>query len=234
MQRVAPGLLSQPGGGVDDDEGQICGGRSRGHVARVLDVPGAIRNDELAAGCRRIAVGDVDGDALLALGSQAVGDEGQVHAIDPASPARRSNGFELVVEELLGIAQEAADERRFSVVDRPDRGEAQQIRARRRLGAGVLGHLRSSPLACGPPSKSPRTCRQLVWRLSLTREEPTSVITSSMVSACERTAPVQVASPTVRNRTVVSSTTSPGVGTTHSETASSMPSRSTTGRRWAK
>ena len=47
---------------------------------------------------------------------------------------------------------------------------------------------------------------------SLTREVETSAMTSSMVSACERMAPVHVASPTVRNRTVASCTASFGRG----------------------
>ena len=38
------------------------------HVARVLDVPGGVRDDELPARGREVPVGDVDGDALLTLG----------------------------------------------------------------------------------------------------------------------------------------------------------------------
>jgi hypothetical protein len=50
-----------------------------------LDVPRAIGDDELPVRCRRVAVRDVDRDALLALGAQAVGDEGQVDLTQPAS-----------------------------------------------------------------------------------------------------------------------------------------------------
>ena len=55
--------------------------------ARVLDVAGAVGDDELAVRGGGVAVGHVDRDALLALGPQPVGDEREVHLVD-APPAR--------------------------------------------------------------------------------------------------------------------------------------------------
>jgi len=57
----------------------------RCHVPRVLDVSRAVGDDELPVRRRRVAVRDVDRDALFALGAQAVGDEGQVDLSKPAS-----------------------------------------------------------------------------------------------------------------------------------------------------
>jgi hypothetical protein len=53
-------------------------------------VPGAVGDDELAVRRGGVAVGDVDGDALLALGPQAVGDEGEVDLAE-AAPFRRAS-----------------------------------------------------------------------------------------------------------------------------------------------
>lgn len=61
-----------------------------------------------------------------------------------------------------------------------------------------------------------------------------SAITSSTVRAVDSTAPVQVMSPTVRNRTVASKTGSSSPRLTYGESASSMPSRSNTLRVCAK
>ena len=62
-------LLDDAVAGVDEDDRQI-GGRDAGdHVARVLDVPRAVGDDEVAVRRREVAVGDVDRDALLALGA---------------------------------------------------------------------------------------------------------------------------------------------------------------------
>ena len=80
---VAPGLLAQARGGVDQDQGQVGGGGAGRHVAGVLDVPGAVGDDELAVRGGGVAVGHVDGDALFALGPQAVGDERQVDLAQP-------------------------------------------------------------------------------------------------------------------------------------------------------
>ena len=60
-----------------------------GHVAGVLDVAGAVGDDELAVRRGGVAVGHVDGDALLALGPQPVGDEGQVDLAQAPALRRR-------------------------------------------------------------------------------------------------------------------------------------------------
>src|SRR5258705_10178383 len=54
---------------------------------------------------------------------------------------------------------------------------------------------------------------------------PYTTLFRSTVIALDSTQPVHVTSPTVRNRTVVSKTSSPAVGCMKGWTASSMPSR---------
>jgi hypothetical protein len=62
-----------------DQQDEHVGRRGPRHgVARVLHVPGAVGEDEGAVRGGEVAVGDVDRDALLALGAQAVGQQGQV------------------------------------------------------------------------------------------------------------------------------------------------------------
>ena len=57
---------------VDHEDGDIGGGCAGDHVAGVLLMAGGIRDDELAPVGGEKAVGDVDGDALLAFGGEAV------------------------------------------------------------------------------------------------------------------------------------------------------------------
>ena len=52
--------------------------RAGDRVAGVLHVAGAVGEHERALGRREVAVGDVDRDALLALGAQAVGEQREV------------------------------------------------------------------------------------------------------------------------------------------------------------
>ena len=64
--------------GIDQNDRQL-GRRSAGHhIAGVLDMPGRVGDDELASRRGEIAVGDVDGDLLLTLGAQAVGEQSEV------------------------------------------------------------------------------------------------------------------------------------------------------------
>ena len=69
---------AKEGAGVDEHDGDVGGRGSGGHVAGVLLVARGVGDDELAFGGGEIAVGDVDGDSLLALGLEAVGEEGEV------------------------------------------------------------------------------------------------------------------------------------------------------------
>ena len=75
---VAARLAQHAFGRVHQHDGGVGGGSAGGHVARVLLVAGRVRDDELAARRGKIAVGDVDGDALLALGAQAVGEQREI------------------------------------------------------------------------------------------------------------------------------------------------------------
>jgi len=92
-----------------------------------------VGQDEAALRGGEVAVGDVDRDALLALGAQAVGQAREVElAVAPAQVV------ELVGEDRLGVVEQAPDQRRLAVVDRARRGEAQEVGAgRSRAVAGA-------------------------------------------------------------------------------------------------
>ena len=139
-------LLDDAVARVDEHDREVGGRGARDHVARVLHVARRVGEDERAPRGREVAVGDVDRDALLALGAQAVGQAREVErAVAPAQVV------ELVVEDRLGVVQQAADQRRLAVVDRPGRREAQEVD--RVAGAVPLLALRSSRPPCGPPSR---------------------------------------------------------------------------------
>jgi hypothetical protein len=124
--RVPAGLLSEPLPGVDEHEPEVGGGGAGDHVAGVLHVAGRVRDEELPRR-REVAVGHVDRDALLALGAQAVGQQGQVGVVVAARLRGRLDGLELVLEDPLGVEQQATDEGGLAVVDRPCSGESQQV-----------------------------------------------------------------------------------------------------------
>ncbi|MNT82499.1 hypothetical protein D3C72_2222350 [compost metagenome] len=85
-----------------------------------------VANDELALFGGEVAVGHVDGDALLALGREAVGQQGQVGL------ALALHTGQVVLQHGLAVHQQAADQRALAVVHRTAGDELQG-------GAGVLG-----------------------------------------------------------------------------------------------
>ena len=127
---VPAGLLQDAGSGVDEDHRQVRGRAAGDHVAGVLEVTRRIGHDELAAGRLEVAVGDVDRDPLLALGAQAVGQQGEVEPIAAAASGRVLEGDQLVLEDALGIVEEPADQRALAVVDRSGRREAEEVGGR--------------------------------------------------------------------------------------------------------
>jgi hypothetical protein len=127
-RRVAARLLRHPVAGVDEDERQVGRGGAGDHVARVLRVARRVGDDEAPAGGGERAVGDVDGDALLALGAQAVREQREVRPVAPAAARDLLDVRELVGEHRLGVVQQPADERGLPVVDGSRRGQAQQFR----------------------------------------------------------------------------------------------------------
>jgi hypothetical protein len=125
---VAPGLREDSLAGVDQDHREVGGGRAGDHVARVLLVPRRVGNDELAPVGAEEAVSDVDRDALLALGGEAVDQQREVDlaALGSPLPAVGLDGGELVFEEHSGFIEQAADQRALAVVDTAAGDEAQQ------------------------------------------------------------------------------------------------------------
>ena len=75
---MPPGLDQHALARIDQDHGKVRGARPGHHVAGVLLMPRAIGDDELALLGGEEAVGDVDRDALLALGGQAIDQQGEV------------------------------------------------------------------------------------------------------------------------------------------------------------
>jgi hypothetical protein len=88
------------------------------------------RVGELEATARRheAAVRDVDRDALLALGAQAVGEQREVDVVVAAAARGLLDVLHLVDEDLLRVVEQPADQRRLAVVDGAARDETEEIR----------------------------------------------------------------------------------------------------------
>jgi hypothetical protein len=88
-------------------------------------VPRRIRDDELALRRGKIAVGDIDRDALFAFGAQAVRQQRQIDVIGEAVGRGFGDARKLVFIDAFGILEQAADEGALTVVDAAGGGETQ-------------------------------------------------------------------------------------------------------------
>ena len=71
-------LLEDAFARIDENDREIGRGCARDHVARVLNVSRRIGDDELTLRRREIAISHIDGDALLALGTQAIREQREI------------------------------------------------------------------------------------------------------------------------------------------------------------
>jgi len=83
-------------------------------------VAGSIGNDELAVRGGEVAVGDINGDALFTLTSEAIGEESEIEL------AAFGDGGYLIFVSALGIVKEAADESGFTIVHAAGGGKAEK------------------------------------------------------------------------------------------------------------
>ncbi len=139
QERVPTGLLDHAGPRVDEDHRKVGGARPSDHVARVLHVPRGVGDDELATRRGEVAVGNVDRDALLALGPKPVGHECQVHVLVAATLTGASHGLELVLEDRLGVVEEPPDEGGLAIVDAAAGQQPQHARLEVGVGVEVRG-----------------------------------------------------------------------------------------------
>ena len=124
--QVAAGLLLDAMAYVDQEDDDVGGAGAGDGVAGVLHVAGAVREDERPLGCGEVAVGDIDRDALLALGPQAVGEQREVCGCEAAVTADPLDGVELVGEHGLRVVQQASDKGGLAVVDRAGGRQAEE------------------------------------------------------------------------------------------------------------
>ena len=200
---VAAALLGDALAGVDEHDRQLGGGGAGDHVAGVLNVTGTVGDDEAAARGHERAVGDVDRDALLALGPQAVHQQRQVGVVVAALAAGALDGLQLVGHQRLGVEEQPADERALAVVHRPGGGDPQKLRGpparppRRPVGGGAGHQKYPSRLRSSIAASVTRSSARVSPRSEM-RAPAISAMTASRLWAPETTAPVQVMSPTVR------------------------------------
>ena len=90
------------------------------HVAGVALMAGRVGEDVAARFGREEPVRHIDGDALLALGAQAVRQRGEVR-----DALLVGDGLQMVGRQAVGVVQQAADQRALAVVDRARGGDPQ-------------------------------------------------------------------------------------------------------------
>ena len=115
---VATGMAVRALARIDEQDGELRVRRTRHHVARVLLVTWRIRHHERAPARGGITIGDIDGDALLALGFQSVDEQGVVDLlIRPVFARIALERRHLVLEHELLLEEQPPDEGRLAVID---------------------------------------------------------------------------------------------------------------------
>ena len=113
---------------VHEQDRDVRRRRAGRHVARVLFVARRVGEDELAARRREIAVRDVDRDALLALGFEAVGEQREIDRPGGAVLRRLLDRADLILVDRSRVVQQSPDQRALPIVYAAGRADAEQPR----------------------------------------------------------------------------------------------------------
>src|SRR5262245_48461100 len=176
---------------------------------------GSVGDDEFALGRRAVTVGDIDGNALLWLGLDAVRKSPKIDAFAAAALVLSLGAFDLVYESALRFHKQPSDKSGFSVVDVAGSREPKDV------GAQKYPSRFLSSMVLAPWS-------MILVERSLIFAEPVSSAISSNVEAHDATAPVHGAHPSVRKRTDIFTGTSPALRCIASSAGISTPFLSTT------
>ena len=127
---VTPRLGEKALARIDQKHRQFGRGRAGRHVAGILLVARGVGDNERPPSGREIAIGDVDGDALFALGLQPIEQQGK---IDLRSAGAVFAGIalergQMILENEVLLVEQPAEQGRFAIVDRAA-GEEPQRRA---------------------------------------------------------------------------------------------------------
>jgi hypothetical protein len=87
-----------------------------------------VGHDEFATMCREESVRNIDGDALLTLGSQTIDEQGEVDlTLSRSHPGRvPGQGSPVVFKYCFRFVQQPTDERGFAIIHRTTGDEPQQ------------------------------------------------------------------------------------------------------------
>ena len=85
---------------------------------------GRVGDDEAALRSGEVAMRNIDSDALLALGTQAIGEQREVGLAIAIAAAGLHHGSKLVFEDRLRVVQQATNEGALAVVNRASGGDA--------------------------------------------------------------------------------------------------------------
>ena len=126
---MPPGLDEHTFARVDKDNRQISGRSARDHIARILFMAGRISDNELALFSREEAVGNVDRNALLALGRQTINQQCEVNlfALRPLSLAVAFERGELIFKDHLAVIEQSPDQRALAIINAAACDEAQKL-----------------------------------------------------------------------------------------------------------
>jgi hypothetical protein len=121
------GLLDYTISGINEYERKVCGRRPGYHVPGVLNVSGGVGDDELALWCGKVTIGNVNGYALFAFGTETIGKQGQIDVVVPSLLATALDRLQLILKDRLGVMKEPANEGALSVVHASRGGKPEEV-----------------------------------------------------------------------------------------------------------
>ena len=124
---VPAALFAHPFIRRDHHDRGIGAGRARDHVLQEFLMPGRIDNHVVAPGAAKLNLRRIDRDVLLLLLGERIKDKGVFERL-ALRRARLPQAVDFPVGERIGLGQNSADQRGFTVIDVTDENDLQTLR----------------------------------------------------------------------------------------------------------
>ncbi len=115
-EKVTVSLLHDAFARIDEDERYLRIGSAGDHVAGIFNMAGRIGDNVFTGRGGEVDMRHIDGDALLTLGYEAVGEQREVCEIKPFAFTGGVQRFHFILRDGMGIIQQAANQCAFAVI----------------------------------------------------------------------------------------------------------------------
>src|SRR6056300_707829 len=116
---------------INKDYGELTVGSASSHIPGILFMARCVSDNKFALGCGKIAIGNINSNALFAFCLQAISQQCQIKTIIRGTGfhAVRPEGIKVILINHLGVVEQTSNKSAFTIVNTATGEQTQQFLA---------------------------------------------------------------------------------------------------------